>query len=544
MMDALHEDRFVDRAPAAVYATLLEEGRYLCSIRTMYRVLHSAGEVLERRRQRRHPHRDPPQLVATAPNQVWTWDITRVAGPRKWVTYPLYVVLDLFSRYVVAWMVAARESATRAKRLIRNACQKQGIQAGQLTRHQDRGAPMTAKTFSQLLIDLDILASYSRPRTSDDNPYSESHFKTVEIRAHVPGMFRRSPGSAVVFPVFLPVVQHPTSPQRDRPADAGRRALRPRQRNPGSASTRTQRCLHTAPRALRQRTASATASSWRSVDQSTAEHYRMRTNSSVNLHARCLIRLDTVRHVNGLRFQFDLSLDRNIKKMYLHCYEIEVASVINRVLKKGDVFVDVGANIGYLAAYAAGVVGTSGQVHAFEPVPEYFERLRSVSDENPDYDIKVHQCAVGEQSGDEEIAVTSRRNIGFNTMVPGIIGSERTSYSVSVPVVRLDDYISKNISRNITLVKIDVEGFESLVLKGLSSYFPNADPLPVIVCEIIANTYPIFDLSLQMVWDYMGENGYRALDIVDMKSPLDIAQLPRTSAIDVVFVPADSSDSS
>ena len=110
MMDTLHEDRFVDRAPAAVYATLLEEGRYLCSIRTMYRVLHSAGEVLERRRQRRHPHRDPPQLVATAPNQVWTWDITRVAGPRKWVTYPLNVVLDLFSRYVVwhGWWLPGR----------------------------------------------------------------------------------------------------------------------------------------------------------------------------------------------------------------------------------------------------------------------------------------------------------------------------------------------------------------------------------------------------------------------------------------------------
>ena len=299
MMDTLHEDRFVDRAPAAVYATLLEEGRYLCSIRTMYRVLHSAGEVLERRRQRRHPHRDPPQLVATAPNQVWTWDITRVAGPRKWVTYPLYVVLDLFSRYVVAWMVAARESATRAKRLIRNACQKQGIQAGQLTLHQDRGAPMTAKTFSQLLIDLDILASYSRPRTSDDNPYSESHFKTVKYAPTYPGRFADPQEARSYFQSFLPVVQHPTSPQRDRPADAGRRALRPRQRNPGSASTRTQRCLHTAPRALRQRTASATASSWRSVDQSTAEHYRMRTNSSVNFHARCLIRLDTVRKARG-----------------------------------------------------------------------------------------------------------------------------------------------------------------------------------------------------------------------------------------------------
>ena len=108
MLDTLHEDRFLDRAPAAVYATLLEEGRYLCSIRTMYRVLHDADEVTERRPQRRHPHREPPRLVATAPNQVWTWDITRLPGPRKWVTYPLYVVLDLFSRYVVAWMVATR----------------------------------------------------------------------------------------------------------------------------------------------------------------------------------------------------------------------------------------------------------------------------------------------------------------------------------------------------------------------------------------------------------------------------------------------------
>ena len=140
VLDTLHEDRFLDRAPAAVYATLLEEGRYLCSIRTMYRVLHDADEVTERRPQRRHPHREPPRLVATAPNQVWTWDITRLPGPRKWVTYPLYVVLDLFSRYVVAWMVATRETATRAQRLITSACQKQGIAPGQLTLHQDRGA--------------------------------------------------------------------------------------------------------------------------------------------------------------------------------------------------------------------------------------------------------------------------------------------------------------------------------------------------------------------------------------------------------------------
>ena len=189
VLDTLHEDRFVDRAPAAVYATLLEEGRYLCSIRTMYRVLHDADEVTERRPQRRHPHRQPPRLVATAPNCVWTWDITRLPGPRKWVTYPLYVVLDLFSRYVVAWMVATRETATRAQRLITSACLNQGIAPGQLTLHQDRGAPMTAKTFSQLLVDLDILASYSRPRVSDDNPYSESHFKTVKYAPAYPGRF-------------------------------------------------------------------------------------------------------------------------------------------------------------------------------------------------------------------------------------------------------------------------------------------------------------------------------------------------------------------
>lgn len=204
VLETLHQERFVDRAPAAVYATLLEEGCYLCSIRTMYRVLKAAGEVNERRPQRRHPHREPPQLVATAPNQVWTWDITRLPGPRKWTTFPLYVVLDLFSRYVVAWMVASRESAALAKRLIRAACQKQDVEPGQLTLHQDRGAPMTAKTFSQLLVDLDILASYSRPRVSDDNPYSESHFRTVKYAPTYPGRFPKLEDAKAYFRVFLP----------------------------------------------------------------------------------------------------------------------------------------------------------------------------------------------------------------------------------------------------------------------------------------------------------------------------------------------------
>ena len=204
VLDILHEDRFSDRAPAAVYATLLEEGRYVCSIRTMYRLLHDAHEVRERRDQRRHPRLEPPRLMARAPNQVWTWDITRLPGPRKWVTYPLYVVLDLFSRYVVAWMVATRESATLAKRLITNACNKQGIQPGQLTLHQDRGAPMKAKSFSQMLIDLDILASYSRPRVSDDNPFSESQFKTLKYAQSYPGRFTGVQEARTYFQGFFP----------------------------------------------------------------------------------------------------------------------------------------------------------------------------------------------------------------------------------------------------------------------------------------------------------------------------------------------------
>jgi putative transposase len=199
----LHEDRFVDQAPASIYATLLEEGAYVCSIRTMYRILEEKKEVRERRAQRRHPRREPPRLVATAPNQVWTWDITRLAGPRKWTTFPLYVILDMFSRYVVAWMVAGRETAKLAKRLVREACEKEGIAREQLTLHQDRGAPMTAKTFSQLLVDLDVLASYSRPRVSDDNPYSESHFKTVKYAPAYPGRFDSVEDARAYFGPFL-----------------------------------------------------------------------------------------------------------------------------------------------------------------------------------------------------------------------------------------------------------------------------------------------------------------------------------------------------
>ena len=180
--DTLHSARFVDQSPAEVYATLLEEQTYLCSPRTMYRVLAEADEVRERRDQVRHPAYVKPELVATAPNQVWSWDITKLKGPVPYLYYSLYVILDLFSRYVVGWMVAVKESAHLAERLIEQTCAKQRIQPQQLTIHADRGAPMRSKLVALLFSDLGIAASHSRPRVSNDNPFSAAQFRTFKYR--------------------------------------------------------------------------------------------------------------------------------------------------------------------------------------------------------------------------------------------------------------------------------------------------------------------------------------------------------------------------
>ncbi len=189
VLDTLHEERFVDLAPAEVYATLLGEGTYLCSIRTRYRLLAGAGEVRERRSQLRHPASATPHLRATGPNQVWSWDITKLLGPVKWTYFSLYVLLDIFSRYVVGWMVARRESAVLAEQLIRESCAKQGIGRGQLTIRADRGPAMTAKPLALLLADLGLLRSPSRPRVSNDNPFSEAQFKTLKDRPDFPERF-------------------------------------------------------------------------------------------------------------------------------------------------------------------------------------------------------------------------------------------------------------------------------------------------------------------------------------------------------------------
>jgi len=189
VLEQLHAERFVDASPAAVYATLLDEGTYLASQRTMYRVLAANAEVRERRAQLRHPAYAKPELLASAPNELWSWDITKLKGPAKWTWFHLYVILDVFSRYVAGWMVASRESAALAERLIADSVAKQGIAPGRLTIHADRGSSMASKPVALLLADLGITKSHSRPHTSNDNPYSEAHFKTLKYRPGFPARF-------------------------------------------------------------------------------------------------------------------------------------------------------------------------------------------------------------------------------------------------------------------------------------------------------------------------------------------------------------------
>lgn len=189
VLDVLHEPRFADLAPAQVFATLLEECRYLCSLRTMHRILGEHAEVRERRDQLRHPAYARPELLATRPNELWSWDITKLLGPQKWTYFYVYVILDVFSRYVVGWMVAHRESAALAEKLIEETCVRQRIESGQLTLHADRGSSMTSKPVAFLLADLGVTKTHSRPHVSDDNPFSEAHFKTMKYRPDFPDRF-------------------------------------------------------------------------------------------------------------------------------------------------------------------------------------------------------------------------------------------------------------------------------------------------------------------------------------------------------------------
>ena len=186
----LNSERFMDKAPRQVYATLLDEGSYLCHWRTMYRILAVHDEIRERRLIRRHPVYKKPELLATSPNEVWSWDITKLRGESKWEHYSLYTVLDIFSRYVVGWMLAEVESSDLARQLMAETAHKHGIQPNQLTLHADNGSPMKGKSLTQLLADLGVTRTHTRPHTSNDNPFSEAHFKTMKYRPDYPNRFQ------------------------------------------------------------------------------------------------------------------------------------------------------------------------------------------------------------------------------------------------------------------------------------------------------------------------------------------------------------------
>ncbi len=190
VLDVLHSERFVDMAPGEVHAVLLDEGTYLCSVSTMYRLLRRRGEVRERRAQATHPARIKPELIAEGPNRVWSWDITKLHGPAKWTYYYLYSVIDIYSRYTVGWMVATREAAPLAERLLAETITKEGVvEPAQLTIHADNGSSMASKPVAFLLADLGVTKTHSRPHVSNDNPYSEAQFKTLKYRPDFPTRF-------------------------------------------------------------------------------------------------------------------------------------------------------------------------------------------------------------------------------------------------------------------------------------------------------------------------------------------------------------------
>jgi putative transposase len=189
VLGVLHDPEHVDEAPATVYAKLLDAGVYLCSVPTMYRILRAEGEVAKRRRQATHPPAAKPELQATRPNAVWSWDITKLLGPVKWTWFYLYTIIDIYSRYVPGWLLARAERAALAERLLADTIAKQQVDRGQLTIHADRGASMASRPVAFLLADLGVTKSHSRPHCSNDNPYSEAHFKTLKYRPEFPDRF-------------------------------------------------------------------------------------------------------------------------------------------------------------------------------------------------------------------------------------------------------------------------------------------------------------------------------------------------------------------
>ena len=269
VLGVLHADRFVDQAPASIYATLLDDGRYLCSVPTMYRLLRAEDEVRERRRQATHPARIKPELVASGPNTVWSWDITKLLGPEKWTYFHLYVVIDIYSRYVTGWLLATRETAELAERLLGETIRKQHVEADQLTIHADRGTSMASKTVALLLADLGVTKSHSRPHCSNDNPVLRGALQNPQVPTGVPWTVRLDRGRPRVLPALLPLVQPRAPPFWHRLPHPGRCALRSRWPGPARASPRPASGLRGAPRTLRPPGACPASSAGTSLDQQT-----------------------------------------------------------------------------------------------------------------------------------------------------------------------------------------------------------------------------------------------------------------------------------
>jgi transposase InsO family protein len=268
VLSMLNDDRFADLPPAEVYATLLDEGKFVCSISTMYRILRENNQAKERRDQLRHPFYPAPELLATRPNELWSWDITKLKGPAKWVYFYLYVILDVFSRYVVGWMVAYQESAALAKRLITKTCQWQKIEPGQLTIHADRGSSMTSKPVALLLSDLGVTKTHGRPHVSNDNPYSESQFKTLsQVQLGIPRPVRLDPGCPSVLHRLLYVVQHDAPSRQPRTAYPLRRPLRSGGETNRGAGSRPSEGVRGQPRQVRPGGTEAAGDSQRGMDQ-------------------------------------------------------------------------------------------------------------------------------------------------------------------------------------------------------------------------------------------------------------------------------------
>lgn len=241
-----------------------------------------------------------------------------------------------------------------------------------------------------------------------------------------------------------------------------------------------------------------------------------------------------VRNIRGVRFECDFALDPRIGDMFLSAYEPDEVAVLERYLKPGDVFVDVGANIGYLTAVGASLVGPDGAVHSFEPVPEYFSRLESLRAANPQYAITVNAMALGEREGSAEIAQSPRGNIGWNTMVPGML-RDGAGARHTVPVQRLDRYLSQRGIGRVALIKIDTEGFELPVLQGASGFLNAATPRPPILCEVAPGAYPLLGSSVRELFNYMAGYGYGAFDVEHGGRPVRAETLTETT--NVLFVP-------